>query len=65
MDTDMHKNLDLLDQVIYDMDLTPAQTLVLFNHMIGRFAVSIDQELWSSVLASAMRAVAEAREARP
>jgi len=59
------KNLDLLDQVIYDMDLTPGQTLVLFNHMLGRFAASVGDELWASVLAASMRSVAEARETRP
>jgi len=58
-------NLDLLDQVIYDMDLTPGQTLVLFNHMLGRFAASVDQELWSSVLAASMRSVAETGEKAP
>lgn len=65
MEHEMHENLQLLDVQLDQLDPSPAEMLLLFNHMIGWLASTVDTPTWLHGLARASDALTESRAARP
>jgi hypothetical protein len=61
MDTRMHTNLELLDQKIDELDVSPMEFTVLVNHMIGGLSALVGDEDWAVIL---QRACDEVRRQR-
>ena len=65
MGHDMHENLDHLDQVIEELDPSPAEMLILFNHLLARVSIYVDAADWRSALAGAREVVPRSGQTRP
>jgi hypothetical protein len=61
MEREVHQNLEALNQTLEGLDLSPAETLILFNHMIGRLAAITLPMDWREITASAADAVHRGR----
>jgi hypothetical protein len=65
MEHDMHENLHLLDQVIEELDPSPAELLILFNHLLGRVSLYVRADDWRAALDGARLAVPQSRSEAP
>lgn len=65
MDTEMHTNLELLDQVIDQLDVSPMEFTVLVNHMIGGLSALVEEKDWTVILERAADEVRRQRSETP
>lgn len=65
MEREVHRNLQALEQTIESLDLSPGETLILFNHMLGRLAAITLPIDFRAIVDSGADAVRRGRERTP